>query len=179
MILNAKKTSILKHQNMAPGHTSPPCSNTVSSTTSLSISMERQNPSIQSLLPISSPYNDKFSDGTRQSTKIKPKVGNTRQSTMAAWIMKITAKQMVYICCRNIKESTQTQTLLCIHIITLLKPLISLTSLWPLLLSSTHIQLNDSTNNSVIKTQKHLCFETPHCSCSSQQIYTTPKRNIP
>lgn len=36
-------------------HTSPPCPKTVSSTTSLNISMERQNPSIQSLLPISRP----------------------------------------------------------------------------------------------------------------------------
>lgn len=36
-------------------HTSPPCSKTVSSTTSLSISMERQKPMIQSRLPMSSP----------------------------------------------------------------------------------------------------------------------------
>lgn len=35
--------------------TSPPCSKTVSSTTSLNISIDRQNPKIQSLLPISSP----------------------------------------------------------------------------------------------------------------------------
>lgn len=40
--------------------TSPPCSRTVSSTTSLSISIERQNPKMQSLLPISSPLYDQW-----------------------------------------------------------------------------------------------------------------------
>lgn len=49
-----------------------------------------------------------------------------RQSLQSQKVHYTVSIKIAYICCRNIKESTQTQSLIWIHVITLLKPLKSL-----------------------------------------------------